>query len=58
MEGAANAALIELVAKSFGLPRRDVRLIAGDKARLKRLAIAGDTATLAEIAEGLYQPQS
>jgi uncharacterized protein YggU (UPF0235/DUF167 family) len=49
--------LIELVAKAFGLPKRDVRLIAGDKARLKRLAIAGDTATLAKIAQGLYQPQ-
>jgi uncharacterized protein YggU (UPF0235/DUF167 family) len=57
VEGAANIALIELVAKSFGLPKRDVRLIAGDKARLKRLAIAGDTATLAKIAQGLYQAE-
>lgn len=57
VEGAANTALIELVAKTFGLPKRDVRLIAGDKARLKRLALSGDTTALAKIAQGLYQAE-
>ncbi len=55
VEGAANKALVELVAKSFRVPKRDVTLIAGDKARLKRLAIAGDSEALARIASALYQ---
>jgi uncharacterized protein (TIGR00251 family) len=54
VEGAANAALIELVAKTFGVPRRAVALIAGDTARIKRLAITGDPKTLAGIAAALY----
>jgi uncharacterized protein (TIGR00251 family) len=54
VEGAANAALIGLVAKTFGVPRRAVTLIAGDASRLKRLAIAGDAPALAKIAASLY----
>lgn len=56
VEGAANAALIALVARSFGVPRRDVALIAGDTARIKRLRIRGDAATLANHAATLYEP--
>jgi uncharacterized protein YggU (UPF0235/DUF167 family) len=55
VDGAANAALIELVARHFGVPKRNIRLIAGDRARLKRLAIAGDAEALAKIADALYQ---
>jgi uncharacterized protein len=54
VEGAANAALVPLVAKAFGVPRRAVTLVAGDTARLKRLAIAGDPEMLAKIAASLY----
>lgn len=54
VEGAANAALVPLVAKAFAVPKRAVTLIAGDTARLKRLHIAGDTATLAGIATAFY----
>ena len=54
VEGAANAALIELIAKTFGVPKRDVTLIAGDTARVKRLSIAGNPETLAGIAAALY----
>ncbi|MEP9359250.1 DUF167 family protein [Sphingomonas sp. KR3-1] len=54
VEGAANAALVPLVAAAFGVPRRSVALIAGDTARLKRLRIEGDSAALAEIAHRLY----
>jgi uncharacterized protein (TIGR00251 family) len=57
VDGAANAALIELVATHFGVAKRDVRLIAGDRARLKRLAIAGDAEALAKIAAPLYQAE-
>lgn len=54
VEGAANAALLPLVAASFGVTKRAVALIAGDTARLKRLRIEGDPAALAEIAQRLY----
>jgi len=57
VDGAANAALIELAAKHFGVAKRDVGLIAGDRARLKRLAIAGDAEALAKIAAALYQAE-
>ena len=49
VEGAANAALIALVARTFGVPKRDVTLIAGETARLKRLYILGDPDALAKI---------
>lgn len=55
VDGKANAALIALVAKTFGVPKRDVTLIGGDTARLKRLHVAGDAAALAKIAAALYE---
>ncbi len=54
VDGTANAALVPLVAKHFGVPKRAVSLIAGDTARLKRLHVAGDPHTLARIAQALY----
>jgi uncharacterized protein YggU (UPF0235/DUF167 family) len=45
-EGAANAALVHLVAKALGVPPRDVTLAAGGTARIKRLLISGDCPTL------------
>lgn len=54
VEGAANTALIALVARTFGVPKRHVVLIAGETARLKRLHIAGDVTALAKIAASLY----
>ena len=53
VDGAANAGLVALVAKTFGVPKRAVTIVAGETARLKRLHIVGDVATLAEIAAGL-----
>ena len=55
VDGAANEALIALVARTFGVPKRAVALVAGDSARLKRLQISGDAALLAEIAASLYE---
>jgi uncharacterized protein (TIGR00251 family) len=49
-EGEANDALCQLIAKSLGVPR-DVALTAGATARIKRLAISGDGATLAAALE-------
>lgn len=57
VDGAANAALIALAADHFGVAKRDVRLIAGDRSRLKRLAIVGDVEALAKIAAALYQAE-
>lgn len=47
VEGAANAALIALVAQACGVPKSAVRLVAGASARIKRLEVAGDPDTMA-----------
>lgn len=54
VEGAANAALIALVARVFGVAKRDVTLVAGETARLKRLRILGNPDALAKIAASHY----
>jgi uncharacterized protein (TIGR00251 family) len=46
-EGAANAALIRLVADALDVPPRTVSLVAGATARIKRVKIAGDGKALA-----------
>lgn len=46
-EGEANAALRALLAKTLGVPARDVTLVAGAAARIKRLRIDGDGVSLA-----------
>ncbi|WP_277983777.1 DUF167 domain-containing protein [Sphingomonas faeni] len=58
VDGAANAGLVALVAKTFGVSKRAVTIISGETARLKRLHIVGDVATLAEIASALYGPRA
>lgn len=44
VEGAANAELIEVLAAAFGVPRRQVTLLSGERSRQKRVRIAGVTA--------------
>lgn len=46
-EGAANDAVIRLLAASLGVAKRDVKLLSGAQARVKRLAVAGDPGALA-----------
>jgi uncharacterized protein (TIGR00251 family) len=46
-EGQANAALVKVLAKALGVPSRDVRLVSGLGARMKRARIAGSSAALA-----------
>ena len=41
VDDAANRALIGFFAELFGRPRRDVRLVGGERGRLKRLEITG-----------------
>jgi uncharacterized protein (TIGR00251 family) len=48
VDGEANAALVELLAKLFGIPRKHVELLAGDASRRKRLFLHGVAATTAE----------
>ena len=50
-EGQANDALIRLVAKTLGVPARDVALSAGATGRIKRLVILGDPPTLTAALE-------
>jgi uncharacterized protein (TIGR00251 family) len=43
VEGAANDALIEFLSAALRLPRRDIRIVSGERSRRKRVAIAGMT---------------
>ena len=50
VDGEANAAVIELVAKAFGVPRSAVEVIAGAASRRKTIRVQGATAArLAEL---------
>ena len=40
-DGEANAALVSLLARALGRPRRDIRLVAGAASRLKQVEIVG-----------------
>ncbi len=52
-KGRANAAAIALLAKALGVPKSALTLLAGETARLKTIAIAGDGAELAARLEAL-----
>jgi uncharacterized protein (TIGR00251 family) len=56
-EGEANAALIKLIAKAVGVPPRDVSLVAGATARIKRLVISGDGPSLVAALEKVVAPR-
>jgi hypothetical protein len=45
-DGAANTAIIQTLSKMLKLPKSAVRIISGDTARIKRVAVAGDASTL------------
>lgn len=51
VDGAANAALVGLLARTFGVPKSAVRLVSGEGARLKRVRIAGDPDNLARVVD-------
>ena len=42
VEGAANTELIEVIAKAFGVAKRDVTIVSGKHAKLKRVAVPTD----------------
>jgi len=41
VEGEANAALVALFAKLFGVPKRDVSLVSGETGRNKTIEVRG-----------------
>lgn len=43
VDGAANAELIKLIAKKFGVSRSAVEIIGGDTSKTKRLRVTGVT---------------
>jgi len=43
VDGAANAELIELLAHTLGIPRRNIEIVAGHRSRTKRVKITGVT---------------
>ena len=50
-EGEANAALVKLIARTLDVAARDVSLVAGATARLKRVKVGGSGAALAATLE-------
>ena len=52
-DGKANAALIALLAKELGVAKSALAIVSGQKARLKTIALAGDTTALTARLNGL-----
>jgi hypothetical protein len=52
-EGAANDALVTVLAKALGVPPRSVEIAAGATSRIKRVHVAGDPPALAAKLEKL-----
>lgn len=55
VDGAANEALIRLIADILGVARSKIALIAGQTARIKRLKITGDGPALAAALERMVE---
>ena len=41
VEGAANVELIDLLARTLRIPKRDVTILGGERSRTKRVRVAG-----------------
>ena len=48
-DGAANAAVIKLLAKSLKVRKSAVHIVSGQTARLKQVRVTGDPSVLAEV---------
>jgi len=57
-DGAANDALVRLIAKWIGVPRRDVSVLSGTTSRGKVVLVRGDTTELAKRLRGLLSVPS
>ena len=47
VDGAANAELVAVLAAAFGVPRRDVAIVSGERSRHKRVRVRGIDAVAA-----------
>ena len=56
-EGEANAALGKLLAKAVGVPPRNISIVGGATSRIKRVAIAGDSAAILMALEKSLAPR-
>ena len=53
VDGAANAEVVKLLAKAFGVARSNVSIVSGETSKTKRIRVLGGTATrLRELAGG------
>ena len=55
-DGAANAALVRLMAKAAGVPPGRIAIIGGTTSRIKRLNIAGDASAIIAALEKIATP--
>jgi len=53
VDGAANVALIKLLAKALDVSKSKIRFTSGETARIKRLQIIGDTKELTKTIRGI-----
>lgn len=53
VDGAANVALIKLLAKALGVSKSKIRFASGETARIKRLRVVGDPADLTKTLRGV-----
>jgi uncharacterized protein (TIGR00251 family) len=53
VDGAANAALIELFARRFDIPKSRIEIISGERGRRKRMLLRGVDASKVRAALGL-----
>ncbi|MEA2887140.1 MAG: uncharacterized protein QOD11_1500 [Bradyrhizobium sp.] len=51
--GAANRAVVELLAKALGVPKTKIRVLSGTTSRLKQIAVDGDPAKLGDALRNL-----
>jgi uncharacterized protein len=57
VDGAANAELLAIIAGAFGVARRDVEIIGGERSRHKRIRVRGiDQAAAAVVIDRVSKP--
>jgi uncharacterized protein (TIGR00251 family) len=59
VEGAANAELIDVLARLFDIPKRNVTIVRGERSRVKRVRIDGvEPAAIERLMNGLARDGS
>jgi uncharacterized protein (TIGR00251 family) len=57
VEGAANAELVAVLAAAFGIARRDVAIVSGERSRQKRVRLHGVDAAAAALVIAAAAPR-